>query len=253
MFNGLYTRIQARGTALIVAMAIVLLLAGLATTLLFEMQTRSDRSEADVEDIKSFEAAEAGVDAALHSINTGGNGCLGFGWNGDLNGDGFPQSNEVSTGGWYCNAPSQWSSNAGLDGVTFSATGYINPPGKATKDSPYPRPQPQEFNFYTYAVRMGDIRYYTFAVPWKKDGIDNDNNGVIDGTSTNDPNEQDWYTIYSTGFSDEYLSRLSRNPNNPIGRFTTVEVIAKQLSSDSKFQVEAALTLMAKPFSQANP
>lgn len=229
---------QTRGTAIIVSMAIVMLLAGLATTLLFEMQTRAERSEADIEDVKSFEAAEAGVDAALQSLNTGGNGCLGIGWTGDANGNGFPDANEITSGGWH----------RGLDGVGYSASGYQAPPGLETVDSPYARPQPQEFNFYAHGIIMGDIRFYTYAVPWRNDGLDNDGNGVTDGTSSTDPNEQDWYTIYSTGFSNDYLARLSTNPNNPIGRFTTVEIIAKRLSSDANFEVDAALSIFTKPF-----
>ena len=66
------------------------------------------------------------------------------------------------------------------------------------------------------------------------------------GTDTpTDTGEGDWYTIYATGFSDEYLARLSQNPNNPIGRFTTVEVVARKLAS--QFQVQAALSIYAKP------
>ena len=56
---------QPRGTALIVAMAIVMILAGLSMVLMNEMRTRAQRSEADGEDVKAFEAAEAGMDAAL--------------------------------------------------------------------------------------------------------------------------------------------------------------------------------------------
>src|SRR6185295_15705733 len=69
-----------RGTALIVAMVIVLLLSGLSASLLMEMTTRSERTEVDAEDVKSFEAAEAGLDAAIRNLNTGGNGCIGLGW-----------------------------------------------------------------------------------------------------------------------------------------------------------------------------
>lgn len=243
MYTLFQYRLRARGTALIVALAIIVLLAGLATTLLFEMQTRNDRSEADIEDIKSFEAAEAGIDAALMSLNTGGNGCLGIGWTSDLNANGFPDSNEVAAGGWYCGAPANWPTSRGCDGVVYTGTGFVAPPGLATADSPYPRPQPQEFDFYTHAVRMGDIRFYTYAVPWGKDGIDNDSNGKTD--TPTDTGEGDWYTIYATGFSDEYLARLSQNPNNPIGRFTTVEVVARKLAS--QFQVQAALSIYAKP------
>lgn len=59
-----------RGSALIVALAIVLLLASISTVLMMEMSNRAKRVEVDLEDIKAFEAAEAGIDAALNDINT---------------------------------------------------------------------------------------------------------------------------------------------------------------------------------------
>lgn len=62
--------ISARGSALIVALAIVLLLASISAVLVSEMTTRAKNIEVDLEDIKAFEAAEAGIDAALHDINS---------------------------------------------------------------------------------------------------------------------------------------------------------------------------------------
>ena len=76
----------------------------------------------------------------------------------------------------------------------------------------------------------GDVRYFTYAVPWKTDGIDNDGNGIVD----DDP-EKDWYTIWSTGFS---------NPATPQGKFTTVEMIGRRLPVD--FNIEAALEVQIK-------
>lgn len=61
---------NARGTALIVAIAIVLLLASISMVLVTEMTLRSNRVQVDLEDIKAFEAAEAGMDAALFDINS---------------------------------------------------------------------------------------------------------------------------------------------------------------------------------------
>ena len=72
---------QPRGTALIVTMTIVLILSGLSLVLLQEIRTRAFRTEVDGEDVKAFEAAEAGLDAAIRNLNTGGTGCIGLGWN----------------------------------------------------------------------------------------------------------------------------------------------------------------------------
>ncbi|HEY3320794.1 MAG TPA: hypothetical protein VGP72_10050 [Planctomycetota bacterium] len=59
-----------RGSALIVALAVVALLASISTALLMEMTNRAKAVEVDLEDIKAFEAAEAGLDAALNDINS---------------------------------------------------------------------------------------------------------------------------------------------------------------------------------------
>lgn len=61
---------QPRGTALIVALALVALLASISSVLMSEMSTRAKHVEVDLEDIKAFEAAEAGIDAALNDINS---------------------------------------------------------------------------------------------------------------------------------------------------------------------------------------
>lgn len=61
---------QPRGSALIIAMVIVLLLASLSAVLMNEMITRAYRIEVDQEDLLAFEAAESGIDAAINDINS---------------------------------------------------------------------------------------------------------------------------------------------------------------------------------------
>jgi hypothetical protein len=249
-----------RGTALIVSMALVMVLAGLAAVLLNEMRTRAQRSEVDGEDVKAFEAAEAGMDAALRNLNTGGNGCTGLGWSDvkvrpvymssgwvlgrwtDLDNDGDMEISEVtaidagdvSAGGW----------RPAMDGVPFSAPGYERPVGQAEVNTfrergaasaaPYPRPEPTEFNFYEHSVVFGDVRYFTYAIAWSLDNLDNDGNGVVD-----DAAEQDWYTVWSTGFS---------NPATPQGRFVTVEAVVQRLSWQDTLKVDAALEVQVDEF-----
>ncbi len=250
-----------RGTALIVAMAIVMVLAGLSMVLLNEMRTRAFRTEVDGEDVKAFEAAEAGMDAALRSLNTGGSGCLGLGWadsnirpvnrsgawelghwtdGGTMDGDmsigevAVIGSGEVSAGGWQ----------PGVDGTPYTAVGYVRPEGMAVSntfrtqgsavDTAYPRPEPTEFDFYKHTIVFGDVRYFTYAVAWALDGVDNDGNGQVD-----DAAEQDWYTVWATGFS---------NPATPQGKFVTVEAITQRLSWDASFQVDAALEVQVDEF-----
>jgi len=54
---------------MIVAIFIIALLASMSTVLVTEMSIRARHVEVDLEDIKAFEAAEAGIDAALFDIN----------------------------------------------------------------------------------------------------------------------------------------------------------------------------------------
>lgn len=254
-----------RGTALIVAMAIVMVLAGLGAVLMNEIRTRSFRTEVHSEDIKSFEAAEAGLDAALRSLNTFGNGCLGLGWT-DVNSDGEITAQEQADGpsdGRYKplkNDNDKYTlASVYQDGHSYDEydASFIPPRGLAKADKTkvydssaplgyimksWPRPQPQEFDFYKHAVTFGDVRYYTIAVSWETDGIDNDGNGLTDvnpldpsdETYPYDPGERGWFTIYSTGFS---------NPATPEGKFTTVEAVGQRLIFQNSLQLDAALEL----------
>ncbi len=256
---------SARGTVLIVVMAIVMLFAGLSSAMLMDLQTRSNRTEADKEDVKSFEAAEAGLDAAIANLNVGGNGCLGIGWYeagkrstegnldkadlvddgaGSATDNGFPDSDEVVHGGWH----------VGMDNqpYDFKSDGYEAPLARAVRDQmvrlengnpktyDLPRPQPREFNFFVHAIHYGDVRYFTYTIHWGKDGIANDQDNEID-----EEDEQDWYTIYSTGFSSLYLERLSTDSNSPLGRFSTVEAIVSRLTHT--LEMKAALELQFAP------
>lgn len=209
-----------RGTALIVAMAIVMILAGLSAVLMNEVRTRSFRTEVNSEDVKSFEAAEAGIDAALRSLNTDGNGCVGLGWT-DVDGDGkitlWEQAGGPNDGRFKPVANSGYAKWGGMpngdilrDGKYWSEVdaAFMAPRGLPVQDKyrqnggqvfNLPRAQPQEFNFYRHAVTFGDVRFFTYVIPWDNDGVGNDGNGVMD---ENDAGETDWFTIYSTGFSN---------------------------------------------------
>jgi hypothetical protein len=58
-----------RGSAVIIAMVLVLLFAGLSVILANEMLSRSLRVQIAQEDLLAFEAAEAGIDCAINDIN----------------------------------------------------------------------------------------------------------------------------------------------------------------------------------------
>lgn len=294
---GLFSRRSQRGTALIVVMAIVMLLAGLATVLLNDMTTRSKRTDWDAEDVKAFEAAEAGLDAAIMKINAGQCPNLGLGWRvptvypppatdpdvlqgflmpakilaGVPNPNGTWQlgrwkdgnrNNAIDAGGEWTPAPNTdipagaWQPS--MDNVPFPETsGYVRPKGAWVADTfgsttyTWPRPQPTEFNFYNSATTFGDVRYFTYAIPWIADGIDNDGNGHIDGinndgvqaTVQRQSTESDWYTIYSTGFS---------NPSTAEGKFVTVEATVQRVSFQNTFNVDSALEFQVGPYKAAS-
>jgi len=250
MFTHLgYGRRQPRGTALIVSMVLVLLLSGLAVALFGDMQVRTTRASYNMEDVKSFEAAEAGLDSAIKDLNNGGTGCLGVGWT-DTNKDGIPQSSEIPADGYRGGIPDTTKPATDPmrypnDGLRYTGNSYIAPKGGAFHDSIIihsvkyymARPQPAEFDFYKYSVKLGDTSFYTWAVPWQNDGIDNDGSGVAD-----DASEKDWYTIYATGYC-----RMT----NGEGKFTTVEAIVQRISYAAAFNVPAALTIELAPFTPA--
>src|ERR1041385_8994686 len=60
---------QPRGNAILIAMILVLLLAGMSVVLSNQMLERSMRTRIAEEDLLAFEAAEAGIDAAVNDIN----------------------------------------------------------------------------------------------------------------------------------------------------------------------------------------
>jgi len=60
---------QPRGSAVIIAIVLVLLFSGLSVVLMNEMISRSLRVQIAEEDLLAFEAAEAGIDAAINDIN----------------------------------------------------------------------------------------------------------------------------------------------------------------------------------------
>jgi hypothetical protein len=60
---------QPRGNAVLIAMILVLLLAGMSVILSNQMLERSMRTRIAEEDLLAFEAAEAGLDAAINDIN----------------------------------------------------------------------------------------------------------------------------------------------------------------------------------------
>jgi hypothetical protein len=200
-----------KGTALIVALALIMMLASMATVLMNEMHTRSHHVEVDLEDIKAFEAAEAGVDAAISDINrmrmlqlvtAGGTvlspdgrpvrvhdptihtddkgnnvkaGCLGtVNWNVPLGTDRKDDLLPINLPkGAYIPRPT-WQSSAALDDAGDIL--YVN--GQQVFHDPNIVPQ-----------QLGDVAFFTYAIDWLWDGLDNDGYarpGIIFGAGAGD-------------------------------------------------------------------
>lgn len=208
--EGRMPAVRAKGSALIVAMAIVVLLASMCVVLLNEMRTRSTRAQVELEDIKAFEAAEAGVDAAIQDINSTRTvplmingkvvlspdkhpinvhdpslqpGCLGTRTQTD------PGTGTVVAGSrdWKPPSPRNSTSNLGDDIYPIGPRpvnyiprpNWLNQPmldasGNMMTDA---AGNPRFHEDGIVPVSLGDVAFYTYTIDWLWDGIDNNVNG----------------------------------------------------------------------------
>jgi hypothetical protein len=167
-------------------MVVVVVLAFLAISILTNAQNRSILVELNIEEQKSFQAAEAGVDRAIHDLNMGGTGRLG-------------------TTAWQ------------------AATDDPN-------NNRYPDLVGNDLEPNIAPVVYGDVSFFTYAINWMADGIDNDGNGLVD-----DAAEEDWFTVYSVGFS--------RYMHYQEGTYSIIEVNVHRDNMDRTFALDAALEL----------
>jgi type II secretory pathway pseudopilin PulG len=225
---------QERGTAMIVAMAVVLLLASLSTVMMSEMVTRSTRVEVQQEDMLAFEAAEAGVDAAINDINQ--TPTIPLVWNGTpvKTANDRPVVIHDPARKPGCLGTRNWNKNvddllpAGPRGANYVArpTWKSVPIGGIFHDTNI---TPQS---------LGDVAFFTYAVDWLSDGVDNDGNGLID-----DPNERNKFTIYSTGIH----RGMVKTGTTQTGRIITVQVIVQAKDRDLPALPSGPLELQIKP------
>lgn len=271
---------QPRGSALIVALALVALLASLSSVLMTEMTTRAKHVEVDLEDIKAFEAAEAGIDAALNDINSSpvyqpymAPPAI------VVKGVSQPQSNarrvsngELTTSGSLMSGNTYGVPLVGpdsgkpltvhiarkADGTKPGNLGTSNWNATANDIDGNNRPTwrslqlrsssgAQQF-FANGSVRycednivpqsLGNVAFFTYAVDWFHDGIDNDGDGNSD-----DRNERNKYTIYSTGIH----RGITQGGVTEAGRVVTVEVNVQALDRDFEQLPSGALEIQIKP------
>lgn len=260
---------SARGSALIVALAVVVILAGISSVLVSEMTTRAKNVEVDLEDIKAFEAAEAGVDAALHDINsapvyqptmtsaavtaTRHSSCTGVVNSTGVvqNGTGTPltgpdsgkpltvhvlQRADGTKPG--CLGTSAWSVTSNdLDAnkrPTWRSQQMTNSTGTPLTVSG--RPRYCEDNIVPQA--LGNVAFFTYAVDWFHDGVDNDGDGMVDSH-----NERNKYVVYSTGVH----RGITQSGVTEAGKVVTIEVMVQALDKDFEQLPHGALEVQIKP------
>jgi len=274
--------IHPRGSALIVALALVALLASLSSVLMSEMSTRAKHVEVDLEDIKAFEAAEAGIDAALNDINSSPvyqpyMSTVGQPYS--VNGVVQPHPTATrASNGVLTNAGTLASGNTSgialvgqnsgkpltvhvcvkADGTRPGCLGTSNW-NKATNDldgNKRPTWRSQQLhdssgNLLTFAdgsarycednivpQALGNVAFFTYAIDWFHDGIDNDGDGLAD-----DRNERNKYTIYSTGIH----RGLTQGGVTEAGKVVTIEVNVQALDRDFEQLPNGALEIQIKP------
>jgi Tfp pilus assembly protein PilX len=282
---------QPRGSALIVALALVALLASISSVLMTEMTTRAKHVEVDLEDIKAFEAAEAGIDAALNDINSApvyqpymsgpaviingvsqpsgtatrqGNGMLDSSGNlmsGNTSGvplvgltSGKPLTVHVAkkadgvkpgslgTSSWvaptYTSGHVRTNSGDDIDGndrPTWRALQMLDV-NRAGMTFGNGRPRYCEDHIQPQA--LGNVAFFTYAIDWFHDGIDNDGDGIAD-----DRNERNKYTIYSTGIH----RGISQSGVTETGKVVTIEVNVQALDRDYLQVPNGPLEIPIKP------
>jgi Tfp pilus assembly protein PilX len=279
------------GNALIIALTIVALLASFASVLVSEMMLRAKRVEIDLEDIKAFEAAEAGIDAALNDINSSPvyqpymEVSATYPLETQANGTTIPNRNAPRTSNgvlntvdgsltsgntigarlispWYdssdkpkpinvhvarkadgnkpgCIGTSAWVAPTYVNGVrtsdgndidgnnrpTWRSQAMRNSSGNVLKYSSGPNSGHDRFcEDNITPLSLGNVAYFTYAIDWFHDGVDNDNDGHAD-----DRNERNKYTIYSTGIH----RGIQQSGVTESGRIVTIEVNVQSLDRDN--------------------
>lgn len=230
---------QPRGTALIVAMVIVLLLASLSTVLMSEMLTHSMRVEVQQEDMLAFEAAEAGIDAAINDINQ--SPVIPLVINGvaikTANGIPIAVHNPATRPG--CLGTKNW--NPATDDLlpNVRSAGYVpRPTWKAVATAPVSGGEPIFNDPNITPQSLGDVAFFTYAIDWRNDTIDNDGNGQVD-----DVNERNKYTIYSTGIHRGML----KAGVTEAGRIISIQVVVQAKDKDIPAIPNGPLELQIKP------
>jgi hypothetical protein len=261
------TRAHPRGTALVLAMTLIILLGSFAAVLVSEMDVRSDLVEVDLEDMKAFEAAEAGIDAALADINrsavyqpvmtdltaTGRRSSCGIQPSPTAQDPLCPLGSTPLVSPEPSKLPIYVHVRQNADGTKPGCIGTSNwtinndynndgrPTWKSVAFRNLKNPSdPNQYFCEPHIVPqiLGDAAFFTYAVDWFHDGADNDGDGVADNRA-----ERNKYTIYSTGI---HVGRF-RNGITEAGRVVTLEVNVQAMDDEEFPFPSAALELQVKP------
>jgi len=85
---------------------------------------------------------------------------------------------------------------------------------------------------------LGNVAFFTYAIDWFHDGIDNNGDGQVD-----DRNERNKYTVYSTGIH----RGITRSGVTEAGKVVTIEVNVQAMDRDFEQLPNGALELQIKP------
>lgn len=241
---------RARGTALIVTMIAVMIIAGI-TAALFELTMISSRAvQAEQDQLRAFQMAEGAMDRA-RAVMVGSGANNGAAVVALVQSAGTSSTSvewDTTTNSWTTFQGGAWSATShdvGLDGVANTndqGEGDGFPTVGSMTDSTKPgEPNVQMFRFATSA---NDPHYYMVrAYYWGDDGIDNNNDGVDDGFGAGtDPFEDRTYMLRSTGVFNGVVVELETlitrdpptpgiDPNNPPAGF--LSALSVQIAGNS--------------------
>ncbi|MBI2920565.1 MAG: hypothetical protein HYY18_05725 [Planctomycetes bacterium] len=164
-------RERERGSALFIAMLVVLVVASLSVVVVSDSVAKAKDAELEVEAVRALFVAESAIDLAMNSVQTGGNGRMGTG--------AWGAGNDVGADG----------NGATVDAGQGDGLPTVGEPNVVLQD-------------FT-AVSGG--QYYTFAMFWGTNGIDDDGDGVLDAL---DLEEKYIWTIWAWGRFGNTIRRI---------------------------------------------
>lgn len=163
-------RKRERGSALFIAMLVVLVVASLSVVVVSDSVAKAKDAELEVEAVRSLYVAESAIDLAMDSVQTGGTGRLG-------------------TSAW-----------GGGDDVGADGNGGTVDAGQGDGLPTVGEPDVALQNF----AGVSGGQYYTYAMFWGNNGVDDDGDGSVDETD----DEKYIWTLWAWGRFGNTIRRI---------------------------------------------